>query len=319
MKTTMLRFLFLFIFLFNSKCFDKKGGDIENGKVAKGGTKNHVFKKDSASKKLNSDRSSEGVNSNHPYSSPLVSTSSESRNDLEQLTENNTGQNSEKVASSNHDIERLKNHTKEELARQAKFSNLVLTVVNELRTNPQRFKLHIEALKQSFLANKVDDKRYKIDKNTIFVTKEGIKAIDEAIAYLEKMAKAKPLRPLIHNPILDKSSLLHAKCMQDGKFFGHENIKDQIFYNPWDRVKQYCTQYSLCAENLWSGHLNVNLTEKEQAIQLVVALFVDDGVPGRGHRDNLVLNEATDLGTALWPYEGEKSAFVMNFGAGIVE
>lgn len=218
-----------------------------------------------------------------------------------------------------HNLDDPTKHTKDELAKQAKFAIVVLEVVNELRTEPLKFKIHLEALKKYFLANKMDETSYRINENLIFRTKEGIKAIDEAIAYLEQMPKNKPLKPLEYNQILDKSSLLHAKCMQKGKFFAHENEKNKRFYKPWDRLKQYCTRYTLCAENLWCGELDEKLTEKEQAVNLIMSLFIDDGVPTRGHRDNLLLNDATDLGIALWSYNEKKSVFVMNFGAGIVE
>lgn len=303
----ILKYILFYLCLFSSCECNGKAKNISRKNVAAGPTK--TASNASKNPSLKETRANESVTDDH---------SNKERGELEQSDENSNNENSGGTKNPKNNIESLEDHTKEELTKQAEFSLVILNLVNELRTEPLKFKIHLESLKKCFLDNQVDEKSYRIGKNLVFKTKEGIKAIDEAIAYVEKMAKKKPLKAFVHNIILDKSSLLHAKCMREGKFFAHENEKNKLLYNPWDRVKQYCKSYTLCAENLWSGKMDETLSLKEQAITVVVALFIDDGVPSRGHRDNLLLQDATDLGVALWPYEGEKSVFVMNFGAGIV-
>jgi len=46
-----------------------------------------------------------------------------------------------------------------------------------------------------------------------------------------------------------------------------------------NRLKKFGTFYGHCGENISYGKTN--------ALDVVVQLFVDDGVPNRGHRTNL--------------------------------
>lgn len=223
----------------------------------------------------------------------------------------------------------LKNHTEQELRKNEEFSKVVIDTVNELKTEPKKFKKHVIALKERFIKNQASDKSYYIVNTPTYKltmqTHEGLPAIEEAIKFLDKMPE-NALKPgtLKYNPVLLNSSLLHAKCMRKEQFFGHYNEKSKSLYNPWDRVKKYCKSYEMCAENLWLGSVHDNPTLRELAVILIVALFVDDGVPDRGHRHALVNGDATDLGVAIFPYYREndpidqrKHVFVMNFGAGI--
>lgn len=222
----------------------------------------------------------------------------------------------------------LEIHTAEELRQNRGFCQGVLEVVNQLRTQPQEFKKHVLALRENFVQNQASETSYYLENTPTYKltmqTKEGLKVIDETLAFLNKMTKSPPLTPLKYNEVLTQSSLLHAKCMQKQQFFGHKNTEIKEYYEPWDRIKRYCKSYEMCGENLWLGSVHNDPTLLKLAIHLIVSLFVDDGVADRGHRYTLVNESFTDLGIAFLRYspaivtlKDARYTFVMNFGKGI--
>ncbi len=52
--------------------------------------------------------------------------------------------------------------------------------------------------------------------------------------------------------------------------------------NPWDRVNRYGSWLVAMGENIAYGSY-----EPSDAHQVVMQLIIDDGVRGRGHRDNI--------------------------------
>lgn len=218
--------------------------------------------------------------------------------------------------------EQLKLHSQKELDENEKLSHEVLKIVNELRTNPLVFRGYLTSLRDKF-SNGSNSYRTTINGQTVIMnTNEGVAAVNVAIDYIDTKFPT-GLKPLNYNRILDKSSLLMAKYMSKYNFWDHKNNAIPEFVDHGKRIKQYCKKWTKCSENLWRGTLSKDMSLKKKAIDIIVGLFVDDGVPTRGHRDNLVAPDMTDLGNGLWQYgEGEykrQSIFVMNFGAGIEE
>jgi uncharacterized protein YkwD len=100
-------------------------------------------------------------------------------------------------------------------------------------------------------------------------THEGVRAVDEAIRFLRD---AQPRPQLALSPGLCRAAADHCRDQANGAM-GHNGS------NPASRINRYGKWQGAWAENIAYG--------KRSARDIVLALIIDDGVRGRGHRKNI--------------------------------
>jgi uncharacterized protein YkwD len=163
-----------------------------------------------------------------------------------------------------------------------RLSDLEQSVVNELnlaRTRPQVYIEFLEARRPHY------DGRYYSPSGEIMVeTKEGVTAVDEAIAYLKKM---KPTPALTLSDGMSRGARDHVQDQGPRGTLGHAGSDGS---QPWDRITRYGIWQKTVGENISYGEKN--------ARDIVLSLIIDDGVPGRGHRLNVYNPAFRKIGVA---------------------
>lgn len=153
----------------------------------------------------------------------------------------------------------------------ADVSREVLREVNRVRTNPQAYADFLTSRRALYREDGMMESR---GGRTRFRTHEGVRALDEAIRCLRR---TQPLPPLTFCAGLASSARDHAQDQGHSGLIGH-NGRDGS--DPFARMERYGAWRSQAGENIAYGPLS--------AEQIVVNLVVDDGVPGRGHRNNVL-------------------------------
>jgi len=139
----------------------------------------------------------------------------------------------------------------------------VLAEINRVRTHPREVADELRAYRRSF-----DGMIARFPNGFELATNEGVGAVDEAIAFLERQA---PLPPLDPGEILALAARDHADEQHSGGI-GHVSPNGR---NPGDRVKARGGDIFV-AETIAYG--------PDDAAVVVRQFIVDDGVAGRGHR-----------------------------------
>ncbi|HYO90897.1 MAG TPA: CAP domain-containing protein [Pyrinomonadaceae bacterium] len=176
----------------------------------------------------------------------------------------------------------------------------VLDEMNLARTDPTQYATYLEALRKYYKG-----KTLKLPGVAPVDTIEGAAALEEAISYLRK---AKPLQPLQ----LSKGMCLGAKDQsfdqsQTGDV-SHQG-KDKTF--SWDRVTRY---------GEWKTPISENIAyDSGTARDIVINLIIDDGVPQRGHRNNIFNSSYIVTGVACGSHPLFGSMCVCTFAGGFTD
>jgi uncharacterized protein YkwD len=137
-------------------------------------------------------------------------------------------------------------------------------------------------------------------------TKEGHKAVEEAIAYLEK-ADSIPT-PLKWNEHLAKAAKHHVDDTGALGLMQHESSKGKSVK---ERISEHGKFVSCYGENL-SFHC-------ETAEEVLSQLIIDDGVPERGHRLNIFNKEFKVFGCFSGGHKDYDFMTCMDLAAGFVK
>jgi uncharacterized protein YkwD len=176
----------------------------------------------------------------------------------------------------------------------------VLEEMNLARTNPVQYASYLEALRKYY-----QGKTFKQPGVAAIVTIEGATALEEAINFLRQ---AKPLAPL---------QLSMGMCMgaKDQSFdqsqtggVSHQG-KDKSF--SWERVARY---------GEWKTPVSENIAyDSGTARDIVINLLIDDGVPSRGHRDNIFNSSYVVTGVACGSHPLFGGMCVCTFAGGFTD
>lgn len=143
----------------------------------------------------------------------------------------------------------------------------VLYYLNYARTKPKKFAKFIKSRLNRYQGNIYYDGYIRI------MTREGINGARKAIQFLNNV---RPSGKLTISKGLCYSALDHTKDQSRSGYVGHTG-KDGS--NPFERMKRYGSFLNIASENIDYGH--------NEALDIVIALIIDDGVHPRSHRDNI--------------------------------
>jgi len=178
--------------------------------------------------------------------------------------------------------------------------NAVVYEINMARTAPKDYASLLEQCRKYY-----DRKILRLPGETPILTKEGVRAVDEAIRFLHSI---QPLPPLIPSKGMSLGAKDHVK---DQESSGASQHKGSDGSQPSDRVNRYGTWEKSVGENIAFG--------SDKARNIVLSLIIDDGVSSRGHRKNMFNPNSRAIGVACGPHPAYRTVCVMTFAGGYKE
>jgi uncharacterized protein YkwD len=171
---------------------------------------------------------------------------------------------------------------------------------NSLRRDPAGYAEHLERMLPRFkgrLLERTGRPNLRTD--------EGTAAVREAIASLKAR---RPMAPLRWSKGLAAAAADHVR--DQGPIGGLEH-RGTDHSDPARRANRYGRWVQAVAENIAYG--------ENPAREVVIQLLVDDGVPDRGHRDNMLGSNWGAAGVACGPHRRYQQMCVMDYAAKYVE
>ena len=179
----------------------------------------------------------------------------------------------------------------------------VVQEINLARTQPKAYAAFLEQLRPNYVSGHGQSTGARTiittGGKTTFVTAEGPKALDQAIAFLRSTP---PLPPLTVSRGMSLGSKEHVKDQERTGVIGHQGRDGS---RPADRVSRY---------GRWQGTISENISYGiDSARGMTMALIIDDGLPDRGHRKNMFDAQARLLGVACSDRVAGQVLCVMTF------
>ncbi|MDP5278657.1 CAP domain-containing protein [Sphingomonas sp. DG1-23] len=171
----------------------------------------------------------------------------------------------------------------------------IVAELNFARSQPRRYAERLRDYRRYFHGKIV---RYP-GKPEGLRTAEGIAAVDEAIAFLERQAPVAALAPA---PLLAQAAGDHVADQGPRGATGHHSKNGD---DPRDRVRRRGGG-NYVAETITYG--------PPSAEEVVRQLIVDDDVPGRGHRRTVFAAEMRFVGVRCGPHKTYRVMCVAEFG-----
>jgi uncharacterized protein YkwD len=165
---------------------------------------------------------------------------------------------------------------------------------NLVRTDPAGYAAHLEAMLPHF-----DGKMVDREGRPLLRTEEGSAAVEEAI---EALRIRKPVPPLAWSKGLAGAAEDHVR--DQGPIGGLEHYGTDGS-DPARRAERRGRWVSGMAENIAYG--------ENPAREVVIQLLVDDGVPDRGHRNNILNSGWGVEGVACGPHRDYRQICVMDY------
>ena len=170
-----------------------------------------------------------------------------------------------------------------------------LAEINLARKNPKAYADFLKKFRRQFRGSS-----YLLPgTQTMVGTNEGVKAVDEAIRFLSRQ---KPLPPLAWSAGLSAAAAELAEEEGVSGAVGHFGKSSR---GPKERIER---------QGEWQGRIGENITYgPSDARQVVMNLIIDDGVPSRGHRENVFSRAFKLAGAACGPHPGFGTICVIDF------
>ncbi|HKJ43579.1 MAG TPA: CAP domain-containing protein [Sunxiuqinia sp.] len=157
----------------------------------------------------------------------------------------------------------------------------VVLELNKVRNNPAQYASeYLEPLRLAY-----DGKKFTYPGHIPMMTREGVAALDNCIKALKAASPAPPLTP--SRGLSNAANLL----VNDQKLHGGTGHVTKSGWNPEVRIRRYGTYKTHLAENIVYGYNNPR--------HAVISLLIDDGVPNRAHRRNILNPEFKEVGLAF--------------------
>lgn len=166
----------------------------------------------------------------------------------------------------------------------------LIEAMNDIRTNPTKY----AAVVKSEWKDHINSNNVREGWNLQMIEANAA-AVDEAIAYLKN---ATAVGTVAHSPGLTMSAYEHSKyqvTVLNGTLShtgptGREGL--------FDRSGAYISGTGWVAENIIAANKKYWSTET----LLCLALIIDDGVSGRGHRENFMHSRYHYVGIGIYPF-----------------
>ena len=175
----------------------------------------------------------------------------------------------------------------------------VIREMNLARQNPALYATFVQELRGRMNGNIL-----LLPGHTRIRTKEGMGAVDEAIRFLQS---AQPLPALTNSPGMSRAAADHCADQANGGF-GHAGSDRS---HAGQRIARYGSFSGGWGENISYG--------KSTARDVVIALIIDDGLPGRKHRKNIFNPSYNFAGAAFGPHARFGTMCSMDFAVGYAE
>jgi len=171
---------------------------------------------------------------------------------------------------------------------------------NAVRRDPPGYAEHLERMLPRFDGNVLERPG-----RPYLRTDEGPAAVREAVAALKAR---RPMPPLRWSEGLSAAAADHVRDQGPIGGLEHRGTDDS---DPARRASRYGDWVQGVAENITYG--------ENSAREVVIQLLVDDGVPDRGHRDNILDPDWGASGVACGPHRGYQQICVMDYAVKYVE
>jgi len=154
---------------------------------------------------------------------------------------------------------------------------------NLARQDPKGYAAHVQALRELF-----DGQFIRIPGQATVLTREGVEAVDEAIAFLMTI---EPAPALSTSQGMSDAAADHVLDQGPAGKTGHGGSDGS---RPAERVARHGSWDIIVAENLSYG--------PDMARHVVMGLIIDDGVPDRGHRTTIFNGALNVIGVSCGPH-----------------
>ena len=174
--------------------------------------------------------------------------------------------------------------------------------VSLLRVDPPAYSKFLE---EHLAKDWVSDVLFRGSDGEQYTSVEGKAAVKEVIEVLKNTA---PLSRMVPNQLLEKASADHTLDTFKNDLMGHigsDNSKIE------ERIQRYGVWRGQCGENIDYGN--------SEARAIIMHLLIDDGVPDRGHRKNLLAAPFLMVGASLGPHPRYGVCCVMDFATGMAD
>ena len=181
-------------------------------------------------------------------------------------------------------------------------TNLIKQLVeqhNIIRKNPASYVPHLEKHLTYFKG----DVMYKPGETCGLQTNEGKAAYNECISFLKSQ---KALGEVTLDEQLSRAAQDHADDIGPKGVTGHVGSDGSSVD---DRISRYVDWDVTIMENIDFG--------SSSAVEVIISLIVDDGVPSRGHRNNIFNPKAKFVGVGSGDHTEYGTCTVINYTGGI--
>jgi uncharacterized protein YkwD len=171
--------------------------------------------------------------------------------------------------------------------------------MNLARQNPAQYAGFIEGMRTRF-----DGQYLVMPGGTRLRTKEGVRALDEAIRFLRH---AHPEAALALSAGMSRAAADHCADQVDGRL-GHDGSDRS---SPGTRI----SRYGQCGGG-WGENIAYS---KTNARDIIVGLIIDDGLPARKHRKNIFSPKFNVAGAAFGPHARYRTVCSIDFAGAYAE
>lgn len=181
------------------------------------------------------------------------------------------------------------------------FEQGIIEETNLARTAPKMYATKLKNLKKTFQGNLMTIP----GKEAVLVTIEGVKAVEEAIKFLESIQSLPPLKPVKG---LSLAARDHVNNQGTTTETGHTGRDDSQVA---DRANRYGDWHTIVGENISYG--------PDNAENVVMQLIINDGIPNRSHRQNIFQQAYRVTGVACGKHKRYTSMCVITYADGFTE